>query len=176
MKGFTLTEILLASFIMTLVVGGTLAIYFMAQDNWSEGNIRDSLQRNASLAMEIMISGFAAQGEAKGYGIREGRDPVIVSSSEIQVTVDKNSTPTPNDEMDDTTISYYLDGDGNLIYDPDVNNAEDERTIIEAQDGLVIELSFAEAAGLVEIELALQRPFRSRNVSVDLFTRVRPRN
>jgi len=177
MKGFTLTEILLASFIMTLIVSGTLAIYLMGQDNWLEGNIRDELQRKASLAMETIVAGYPQPGEiSKGCGIREAKEVVIVSPEEIQLTIDKQFIPTPGDPSDDQVISYYLDVGGNLMWDPDITVSDDERMLVRAQDGLQVGLAFTQTGNLVEVDLSLQQPFKTKTVSVSLFTRVRPRN
>ena len=92
------------------------------------------------------------------------------------MTIDKQFIPTPGDPSDDQVISYYLDVGGNLMWDPDITVSDDERMLVRAQDGLQVGLAFTQTGNLVEVDLSLQQPFKTKTVSVSLFTRVRPRN
>lgn len=168
-KGFTITEIMIATLIMVMVVGGSLAIYIMSQTAWYEGSAQIALQRKASVAMEKMVRGVDGR-----KGIREARE--VPSPS-----VGASGTQIDFDDVGGSGRSFYFssgpDGDPDTVADNQLRYID-----ASANDTLIIEnnvraLTFSQPSnGLIEINLSLEDVVRDKVIILDLSTDVKIRN
>jgi len=172
-KGFTITEIMIATLIMVMVVGGALAVYIMSQTAWYEGSAQIALQRKASVAMEKMVRGIDPYGR---NGIREAREvsSPSVGASATQIYFVDAEAPNP-------TRSFYFssgpDGDPGTVADNQLRYIDQSGNDTPIIENNVRTLGFSQPSnGFIEINLSLEDMVRDRVIIVDLSTDVKIRN
>ena len=165
-KGITAVEILLATSILLLAIGGAIVIYLMATTAWKEASALITLQQSASLAMEKMVRGVNGTG-----GLSEAENVVLPNANTIRYT----------SGIDGKIRSFYLSND-EIMYDPDITIFNNEFSITRKVRVNPSGLTFSVSSDgkLVTINLGMQDNVRSintmKNINVDLYTKVKLRN
>ncbi len=92
-RGFTLTEVMIASIVGAIVIAAVVAMYITSLDAWDLSGARLAIQRNGDYAMEWMVR-----------NIRAG-SKVTIDSGQESMTVYRTTA------SGDSTIGHYeLDG------------------------------------------------------------------
>ena len=159
-KGFTITEILVATSVIALLVGGTIAIYIRCLKVWEEGSMEASLQRNANTTMEKMVRGIDGMD-----GIREAKLVALPNANTIQYT----------SGIDSKERSFYLNG-SQIMYDPDTSISGDEYSITDNVRTSPAGLTFTISGNLVSINLGMEGRIMDKIIPVNLHTEVTLRN
>lgn len=165
-KGLTVVEILLATSIMLVAIGGAIVIYLMATTAWKEGSALITIQRSDSMVIEKMVRGVNGTN-----GIREAKSVILPNANTIRYT----------SGIDGKVRSFYL-SNNEIMYDPDIAIFNDEFSIARKvrinPSGLTFSVS--SDGKLVTINLGMQDKIRSintmKNINVDLCTKVKLRN
>ena len=163
-RGFTLVEVLVASALAIIIMGGIITLFLTSIETWKVGAAEVKIERNGSLALEKMVRGSGGTS-----GLREANPRSVViyaGGAGITFSVDKNDPPTST-LSDDTTVRIYFEAENNnLIYDPDVFVANDEFIIVE--DGSVAELNFSKTGDVIDINVRFFEQVTPRGRSVDM--------
>lgn len=169
-NGFSLVEVLLASSIAAMIIGGIVIVYFMSVSAWNEGSAQFTLQRRGSIAMEKMTRGVDGRN-----GIREAQEISLPATGATGTQINYVDAVNPA-----ITRSFFISaGD-----DGDINTPADNQ-IIYSEAGVdtpvvgsdVRSLSFNHSSdNAVTIELGLQDNVRGKTLNLDLRTTVKMRN
>lgn len=168
-KGFTITELMIASSISLVAITALVVFYVTAQNLWMEGNAYMVLQQEARLAMEKMVRGVY-----DSIGIREAasidkpnpgqtKDEVRfidANSNERRFSFDKGADNKKN-TWEDNQLTYR-------------NESNSTSVII---DGNVVSVDFENIGGnILKITLQLRDRVRDNEINVYLSTQVSLRN
>jgi len=138
-KGFTLTEVMIASIVGGIVIAAVVMMYITSLDAWDLSGARLAIQRNGDYAMEWIVKDIRA-------GSR-----VTIGSDHHSMTVYRTTA------SGDSTIGYYeLDG-------TQIKNLHD---VVIAND--VTSLTFTSGNGVkVRIEMALYDDLETPSIDTD---------
>jgi len=150
-RGFTLIEMLIASGISLIALGGVITLFLTALETWTVGAAEIRLERNGRLLLEKIVRG--PNGQA---GLREAAASSVTIDADqagISFLVDKNSEPTST-IADDTTVRIYLDqSNQRVVYDPDTSLSGNAFNL--NRDAVVDSVIFAQSGNMVSIDLQL---------------------
>ncbi len=155
-RGFTLTELLIASVIMMLIIAGAASVYFTSYKSWRRSIVVASLQRDGGLAMEEMVRGVGGEN-----GIREAESVSLPDVNTIRYT----------SGIDGLERGFYL-SDSNIMHDPDTSASGDEFIIAEN----VSSLTFSTYYSMVTINLGIQGQVNGESLDMAFETGVTIRN
>ncbi len=163
-SGFTLVEVMVASLISMIILGGVVVLFLTSLDTWTVGGADIRLERCAGLMIEKVIRGVGGK-----YGLREADQTSIVvdlGGTRITFSVDKNDPPTYS-ISDDTTVSIYYDGvNRRVIYDPDTSVSGDQ---FEISRGAVVEnVTFTHNGDMVDITVLLSDTVTTASKTVEM--------
>ena len=159
LTGFTIIELLSATVIMALVIGGSMAIYIMSLTAWKEGGVQIALQRKASITMEKIVRGIGGLG-----GIREASNVELsVSNTKIEYW---NTSDIGSPER-----SFYI-SNNEIKYDSDTSVTGTDPSIAKNVTGL----TFAVSGDVVTINLSMAEQVMDNTVTINLTTLVNLRN
>ncbi|MBU1083809.1 MAG: hypothetical protein ABIG55_00375 [Candidatus Omnitrophota bacterium] len=159
-KGFSLTEVIITAFILTMAIGGMMAFYTMGQKTWKDGNTRADVQRQARIALDVMVRGAGGTD-----GIREASSVSLPNTSTIRYI----------SGIDAVERSFYLSGT-DVFYDPDTGSGGDEYKIADDVRASPPGLVFALNGSVVTIEIYTEDQVAGRTLGAALSTKVNLRN
>lgn len=161
--GFTVSELLMASVVMVLVLAGIIGASRMVQTDMAERNAQVTLHQQARGAMERMVHGVYGTD-----GIREASSVTIPSSTTIRYT----------SGIDSTERSFYLSGN-EIMYDPDTSTSDNEISIarlVKSSSGLTFSMSDVSGNSIITINLSMEDQVMGDTVTLDLSTQATLRN
>ena len=163
-SGFTLVEILIASTISMVLLGGIMAVFLTSLNVWVMGSTDMSLERYGTLTLEKIVRGMGGR-----YGLREANGSTIAIDADgngITFTVDKNDPPTSS-AGDDTTVRVYLDpSNGNMMYDPDTSIAGNAFNI--SREGVVRDITFTQNGDVISVDVWLSQDVTPSSRTVEM--------
>lgn len=148
-SAFTLTEVLTATVIMILALGGILSVYIMVSNLGDIEIIRTKELNEGSLIMEKIIRGVNSND-----GLREAVSFTITSPSDITYTI-----------IGGASRRFYLNSN-KIYYGPS--------NVIIGDD--VSALTFTGTANYVDINITFSKTHRGKTYSFKLFGSVQSRN
>lgn len=155
-KGFTVGELLAASFLTAIAIAAIYTVYIFANETWLKVSVQAELQEKAAYGLERMVRGV--DGNYKGIQEAQSVTTPAVAGSGNQIFFVDSENPA-------VSRTFYLSGD-DVMYQNEV-----------LVDGDVQTLTFSQPqAGLIRINLILQRTVLSGTSSINLFTSVDLRN
>lgn len=163
-SGFTLAEILIASTISMVLLGGILAIFLTSLNTWILGSTDMSLERYGTFTLEKIVRGMGGR-----YGLREANGSTVAIDADangITFTVDKNDPPTSS-ASDDTTVRVYLDsGNGNMMYDPDTSIAGNAVNI--SKEGVVKDITFTRNGDVITVDVWVSKDVTPSSKTIEM--------
>ncbi len=164
--GITLVEVLIASAIMVVILGGGLTVYLMSETTWQESTVQARLQRSASIVMQKMIKGVEGV-----YGLRDSK----------AITTPSYPLPASSDTVEFTGIgnisrSFYLEENAprdEVFYDPNTSVSGDAYSIAADISSLTFERLTMER---IRISLTMSQAVGDKDMSISLNTDVTIRN
>ncbi|MDP2912222.1 MAG: prepilin-type N-terminal cleavage/methylation domain-containing protein [Candidatus Omnitrophota bacterium] len=116
-KGFTLTELMVASGIMLIILGVVASSQLISQRLWKAGFTQITFQSTGRIALDKIAK-----------NLRSATGAVIFDNGDrIRFTTDPNRTY--NNASDDVTCEYYISGT-NIMYDPNTSVSGNEVTLL----------------------------------------------
>ena len=116
-KGFTLTELMVASGIMLIILGVAASAQLISQRLWKAGFTQITFQSTGRIALDKIAKNLRS---ATGATIFDNGD-------RIRFITDPNRTY--NNTSDDVTCEYYIAGT-DIIYDPNTAVSGNEITLL----------------------------------------------
>ena len=156
MKGFTLVEILVSVFILSLLIGGLFLVLNIGNLTYNTDNCILDLQQNARRGMEWMVR-----------DLREGSS----LPGAVNIPASPGNTQVTFDTLTETGITYSLDSVNHRITRVCVNPPDGPRILANNID----DLRFTRNADLLRIEVTAVNPQRT-DLSFFLREQVRLRN
>ncbi len=169
-RGFTLPEVMVAVFLLSLAGMMTLGSTILAMK--MDRTVRaESLLYSEGYQIMDRIQ-FGDQGL---YGVMKASAASVnisVDQKQISFLIDSNATYTTNAADDATSSIYFSNGDGDdatyadnvLIVDPNIAAVNDEYTIGSG----IANLSFSESSGVVTVDLTVTDTVTGADVSINL--------
>jgi len=160
-KGFTVGELLAASLLTGMAIAAIYTVYIFANETWLKVSVQAELQEKATYGLERMVRGV----DGNYKGVQEAQSvtiPAVAGSGNQILFVDS--------ENGAVSRSFYLSGD-------DVMYQNESAVTSVLVNGDVQTLTFSQPqAGLIRINLILQRAVLGGTSSINLFTSVDLRN
>ncbi len=116
-KGFTLTELIVAIGILTMILSAIFTTYTTAHKLWRGGLTQITFQARGRITLARISENIRSSTGAA----------ILNNGNRIRFVIDPNRTP--GTTSDDVTCEYYISGI-DIMYDPDISVAGNETSIL----------------------------------------------
>ena len=154
-SAFTIPELLAGFIICALAIGAAAVTYVMISQAWKENLAINDLSRNANVAIEWMVHGKPGDRGNKGL--------VAATVISLPVSGDSADSVSYTDAFGSSRGFHY--SDGRIL-------AEDNDPVVSDVDSV----TFSNIDDIVQIELALHKYVRNKEITLAIKTQVSHRN
>lgn len=161
-KGFTIIELMIASAIMLLVLGGVITVYIVSNTFIQAGIAEVSIQKDAQVIGEKIIRWVRSGSNAEIFGSGD--------SIQIETKIAINPSQTV------TSAISYIDGHDEIYYDSNISDGVPSSLILDGVYKLTGRNIFSKTGNIINVNFGIESDYlhgRIQPVEVSLRIRMR---